>query len=134
MDTHTHTLTKVPQTSNFIKCSCEQSRIKGNMWSRAVVLQRRSGPDGFSLSDRSAHLCHHIRLSYVTVYIAPAARLIVSPLFWPFVLFYGFPVLANPNSNHRGDMQQKRRTGSGSYRACGLCNLASSHQDVRLCF
>lgn len=45
----THADTHKPgdhKTSSLMKCSCEQSCIKGSMWSRAVVLRRRSGPDG----------------------------------------------------------------------------------------
>ena len=47
--THTHIIpTYVPREPPvFIKSSCEPSRIKGSMWSRAAVLRRRSGPDGF---------------------------------------------------------------------------------------
>lgn len=64
-DTHTHKPMN-HKTSSFIKSSCEWSRIKGSMWSRAAELQRRSGPDGFqSVRQTCSPLLCFIRLCYV---------------------------------------------------------------------
>lgn len=105
--THTHTHTTYHKTSSFIKPSCEHNHIKGNMWSGAVVLQRRSGPDGFLSVTQTGSPWPGL----ATLYTAPTSPLIFSPPLYPFVLFHGFPVLARSNRNNGGDMQQRRWAG-----------------------
>lgn len=104
-DTHTHK-PMYHKTSSFIKSSCERSRIKGSMWNRAVVLQRRSGPDGVqSVRQTCSALFYPALLRYVS--LQPLRWSFLSPLFF----FYGFPVLVKSNRNDRGDMQQRRWAG-----------------------
>lgn len=114
-----------------MKSSCEYSHIKGSMWSRAAVLQRRSGPDGF-LSVRqtcSPPLCF-VLLCYMIYCSSLWTDLFSTSLSICFVPWF-YSLIETM------EVTCKKRRCAGCILTTCVCvcarTLARIHQDVHLC-